>query len=279
MSSLRDKLLARTPQDLSPIDQAEVQVEIRPLIEAMNHHTQRIEKMIESRQRFIADASHQLRTPLSEMRTQVEYTLRQDDPKATRETLGDVRLWIDNQTRLISQLLMTERADPDVLQQHPTTALDLAALARDVALEFVSTARRKTIDLSFEGPHEAVSIQGNALLLHEMVANLIDNAIRYTPPYGSITVRVLLTGAASGGHAVLEVADNGPGIAPAEQARVFERFYRGANAGANTFGSGLGLSIVRDICASHQAAITLGSPSGGGSGLCARVAFGAPQVS
>ncbi|MFC5522203.1 sensor histidine kinase [Polaromonas jejuensis] len=266
LMELRDSLVKRSSFDLSPIDQTRVQNEIRPLIEALNQHTSRIEKLIESRQRFIADASHQLRTPLSEMRTQVEYTLRQGRPELSHETLATVRRWLDSQTRLIGQLLLMARSDPEAMQNHHSGVANLMALARDTALEHVPAARRKAIDLSFEGPEHEVPVMGNELLLHELMANLIDNAIRYTPAHGAITVRVM-----QGEWAVLEVEDNGPGIALSEREKVFERFYRGPNKDAQ--GSGLGLSIVRDICVSHDAQIALDSPAGGGPGLLVRVQF------
>lgn len=270
LMALRHNLLQRSSWDLSPIDPSPVQTEIRPLIEALNQHTARIEKLIRGRQRFIVDASHQLRTPLSELRTQVEYTLRQNRPDLSHATLAFVQDWIDGQTRLIGQLLLMARSEPEAMQSQPSGETDLAELTREAALEYIPAARRKTIDLSFEGPEQGTLITGNALLLHELVVNLLDNAIRYTPRQGAITVRVL-----QNAHIILEVEDNGPGIAPAEQEKVFKRFYRGPQR--DTQGSGLGLSIVRDICASHGARIELHSPTAGGHGLCVRVIFGSTQ--
>jgi two-component system sensor histidine kinase TctE len=266
LKALRDNLLKRSSWDLSPIDPSSVQTEIRPLIEALNEHTARIDTLIQTRQRFIADASHQLRTPLSELRTQVEYTLRQNQLTLSHQTLTTLQPWIDGQTRLIAQLLMLARSEPEAMQSQPAAQVDLAALARDAALESVPAARRKTIDLSFEGPDQGVLIGGNALLLHELLANLLDNAIRYTPDGGAITVRVMLDD-----NAILEVEDNGPGIAPGERDKVFERFYRGAQRDA--YGSGLGLAIVRDICASHGANISLHSAAHSSHGLCVRIEF------
>ena len=267
LMTLRNSLLKRSPQDLSPIDPSAVQTEIRPLIAALNQHTARIEQLIHERQRFIADASHQLRTPLAELRTQVEYTLRQNQPTLSHNTLAVVQDWIDGQTRLIGQMLMLARSEPAAMQMQISGEADLVDLAREAALASIPAARRKTIDLSFDGLEHAILINGNALLLHELVANLLDNAIRYTPAQGSITVRVMR----SGESGILEVQDNGPGIAPAEQEKVFERFYRIPQR--DTQGSGLGLSIVRDICLSHSAVIALHSPAADGHGLCVRVSF------
>ncbi|WP_177218968.1 sensor histidine kinase [Polaromonas sp. OV174] len=267
LMALRDNLLKRSPWDLSPLDPSPVQTEIQPLIAALNQHTARIEKLIEGRQRFIADASHQLRTPLSELRTQVEYTLRQNRAELSHETLRTLQGWIDGQTRLIGQLLMLARSEPEAMQGQPGAKADLAELAREAALEYIAAARRKTIDLSFDGPEQGVFMTGNTLLLHELVANLLDNAIRYTPAHGAITVRAMQDGTS----AVLEVEDNGPGIAPAEREKVFERFYRAGQR--DTQGSGLGLSIVRDICASHGARIALLDPLEGDQGLRVQICF------
>ena len=272
LMTLRNSLLKRSPGDLSPIDPSPVQTEIQPLIAALNQHTARIEQLIQDRQRFIADASHQLRTPLSELRTQVEYTLRQKQSDLSHDTLTVVRDWIDGQTRLIGQMLLLARSEPAAMQIQFSGEADLVELAREAALACIPAARRKIIDLSFDGPEHAILINGNALLLHELVANLLDNAIRYTPAQGSITVRVMRRGESS----ILEVQDNGPGIAPFEQERVFERFYRGPQV--DTQGSGLGLSIVRDICLSHGALIEMHSPAADGHGLCVRVSFKAGPV-
>ncbi len=269
LMALREDLLKRSSRDLSPIDPGSVQTEIRPLIEALNQHTARIETMIETRQRFIADASHQLRTPLSELRTQVDYTLRQNQPALSHQALAGVQGWIDGQARLIAQMLLMARAEPGAMHGQGDDAgdlADLATLARDTALEHIPAARRKAIDLSFEGPEDGVWVAGSALLLRELVANLLDNAIRYTPAQGAITVRVMQADGAR-----LEVEDNGPGIAASEREKVFQRFYRGPRE--DSLGSGLGLPIVRAIGALYDARISLGNPAHGGHGLCVRVAF------
>ena len=269
LMALREDLLKRSSRDLSPIDPGSVQTEIRPLIEALNDHTARIEAMIETRQRFIADASHQLRTPLSELRTQVDYTLRQNQAALSHQALVGVQGWIDGQARLIAQMLLMARAEPGALHSRGDEAsdlADLATLARDTALEHIPAARRKAIDLSFEGPESGVQVAGNALLLRELVANLLDNAIRYTQANGAITVRVIQ---ADGAH--LEVEDNGPGIAVADREKVFQRFYRGTLDHGP--GSGLGLPIVQAISALHDARSVLGHPTHGGPGLCVQVSF------
>lgn len=265
LDRLRVSLTARPQSDLSPIDPVGVQSEVRPLIDALNQHTARIDRLLTNQQRFITDASHQMRTPLAEMRTQIEYSLRQQRPDLSRQTLIDVHADIDRLTRLIGQMLLLARANPDARRDQANALVDLSELARATALEFVPAARKKALDLSFETSAAAVTVSGNALLLHELIANLIDNAILYGKDGGTVTVRVGLEP-----MAVLEVEDNGPGIPLEQRDKVFARFYRAP--GAAVAGSGLGLSIVRDICTAHRAHIELDTPKDG-SGLCARVRF------
>lgn len=269
LSRLRDSIVARDPSDLAPIDASSVQKEVRPLIGALNQHTARIQRLLASRQQLIADASHQMRTPLSEMRTQIEYSLRQDRDDLLRETLVDVHSDIDRLARLISQLLLQARTDPEVLQNQRNEVVDLSQLVRATALDYVPAARKRSIDLSFDESAEAAVVMGHGLLLRELVANLIDNAILHGRAHGTVTVRV-----AHGPPAVLEVEDDGPGIALDEREMVFERFYRGTTAAQA--GSGLGLSIVRDISAAHHARIELGT-SAAGSGLHVRIVFPAME--
>src|SRR5450755_2936265 len=179
LDRLRRSIVARSPSDLKPIDPASVQAEVRPVIEALNHHTSRIERLLASRQRLIADASHQMRTPLAEMRTQIEYTLRQEGPENLRQTLADIHADIDRLTRLIGQLLLQARSDPDAAQEQRMAPVDLGELARGTALDFVAATRKKGIDLSFQESAGSRRVLGDALLLRELIANLIDNAIAY----------------------------------------------------------------------------------------------------
>jgi two-component system sensor histidine kinase TctE len=261
---LRDSLLARAAADRSPIDTSGVQTEVRPLIEALNHHNTQLDQLIATRQRFIADASHQMRTPLAEMRTQIDVSLRQGGPELAQQTLADLRHGIDALARTIGQMLLLARTEPEALDAAARQPVVLATLARDTALEWVAAARKKAIDLSVDSTFaDEATVQGHALLLHELLANLLDNAIRYSPPRAEIVVRVRALP-----QPMLEVEDNGPGIAADERERVFERFYRGRQVSAP--GSGLGLAIVREIAASHGARVELATPASG-HGLLVRV--------
>jgi two-component system sensor histidine kinase TctE len=267
LGRLRDSLRLRSPSDLSPIDCAGVQAEVRPLIDALNEHTARIGRLIASRQRFVVDASHQMRTPLSEIRAQIEYVLRQRRPELLRPTLEDVHSDIDRLSRLLAQLLLQARSEPDAYPDQRIATVDLAETARATALELAPAARARNIDLSFEASGRGVCV-GNELLLHELVANLVDNAISHGRADGVVAVRVRDTL----DEVVLEVEDDGPGIPEPERERVFDRFHRLAEATPG--GSGLGLSIVRDICTTHAAHIELATPRSG-RGLLVRVSFAA----
>jgi two-component system sensor histidine kinase TctE len=269
LERLRDNLVTRPATDLSPIEDEGVQTEVRPLIDALNQHTARIDRLIASQQRFVADASHQMRTPLAEMRTQIDVSLRDGRTHLAQATLIDLRQGIDGLTRTVNQMLALARSDPAVHDQRQRSVVNLKALVYAAAMDMVAAARRKSIDLGFDSSGVDVFVHGNELLLHELVANLIDNAIRYTDIGNRIAVRV------SGAPQVtLEVEDDGPGIADDERDRVFERFYRGRGNTAQEPGTGLGLAIVKDICDSHEASIALLTPTGG-KGLLVRVRWGA----
>ncbi|MGZ5156634.1 MAG: sensor histidine kinase [Caldimonas sp.] len=264
LKRLRDSLLARPPADLSPIDPSGVQREVRPLIDAINEHTSRIDRLLASRQRFVADASHQMKTPLTEMRTQIEYVLRQRQPDLLRQTLEEVHADIDRLSRLLAKLLLQARSEPGVYPDQGIGRVDLVEIARSCALDLAPAARSRMIDLSFEAPAGACLVDGNDLLLHELVSNLVENAISHGRVHGAVAVRVTIQGS----RVLLEIEDDGPGIPLSQRERVFERFYRGP--GAAPGGSGLGLSIVRDICTSHRATLELATPASG-RGLCVRV--------
>ena len=268
---LRDSIAQRASTDLTPVDESGVQSEVRPLIEALNQHTDRIDRMINARVSFIADAAHQIRTRLTILKTQVEYGMRLEDPAAQRDVLAGAREIIDETARFFNQLLVLAHAEAKAVPGHDAEPVDLAALAHSTAHEWVGEARRKHINLGFEGRENAVMVRGNALLLGELASNLLDNAIRYSHPGGSVTVRMK----EEGPWVVLEIEDNGPGIAQPERVKVFERFYRAP--GADGEGSGLGLAIAGEICRSHRADIGLATPEGG-DGLLVRVSFHAIEA-
>lgn len=266
LASLQRELAARSHRDLSPLPEQQVPEEVRPLIRAMNELLGRLNEALASRQRFVADAAHQLRTPVAGIKTQTELALRQTQPGDVQATLQQLHTATEQATRLVNQLLSLARAEPGAGRiQHPEP-LDLVALARDGTTEWVPRAIEKNIDLGFDSPLPGARIEGDPFMLREMLNNLIDNAVRYTQPGGQVTVRV--TREPPG--VVLSVEDNGPGIPETERARVFERFYRVLGTGAE--GCGLGLAIVREIALAHGGDVSLAG-SANDTGTRVRVVF------
>lgn len=262
---LRSTILARHEEDLTPIPQADIPYELSPLIEAINHHMGRLAAMLNARRRFLADAAHQIRTPLTVLGTQAEYGRRQSNPEDMRLTFSSLLTSIRGAQRMADQMLTLARAEPanGLIDAHAT--LNLADLAHEVAGELASLALKKSIDLAFEAPAPSVLISGNATMLREMISNLVDNALRYTPHRGQVVLHV----GTEGGWALLRVSDNGPGIPESEREKVFQRFYRVPGTG-DSAGSGLGLSIVREICWGHGGEVRL-VDGAGGNGLTAEV--------
>jgi two-component system sensor histidine kinase TctE len=213
---LRSEVAEREPDDLRPFDEQQVHPEIRPLVQALNQYTDRLRRLLESRRRFIADASHQLRTPLAALKTQTEVALRSGSPDDMREAVEAIHATTDETVRLTQQLLSLARAEPGGARR-ALVEVDLTALARQVCLERSAEAVRRGIDLGFEG--EPAAISGEPVMLHELLANLVDNALRYAPVGGTATVRVR-----AGDAPRIEVEDSGPGIPPELRQRVFERF-------------------------------------------------------
>jgi two-component system, OmpR family, sensor histidine kinase TctE len=248
LKRLRAEVRARGANDLTPIDTRSVPREVAPLIHAINVHTERQRQLSDSQVRFVANASHQLKTPLTLLRAQVDHALQQPDLERVRGVLGDLQAATLATQRLVGQLLGLARSEPGRVLQ--IEAFDLTALAREVAFEMVALARQRSIDLGFEG-EAAVQVSGERMLWRESIANLVHNALTYTPEGGKVTVGV----SCPDGMPRLHVIDSGPGIAPAERTRVFERFYRGD--GAHAPGSGLGLTIVKEVCDQHGVHVTL----------------------
>jgi two-component system sensor histidine kinase TctE len=267
LSTLRQEIENRSHRDLSALPEEQAPQEVRPLIHAMNGLLARLGSAIEAQQRFIADAAHQLRTPISGLKTQTELALRQTQPGEVQATLRQLQSATEQSARLINQLLSLARAEPGARREQAIERLDLARLARDTTTEWVPRALARKIDLGYDGGDSAAWVVGDAFLLGELLRNLLDNAIRYTQEGGQVTVRV--AGGPDG--VVLSVEDNGPGIPEQERERVFERFYRVLGTGVAE-GCGLGLAIVREIALSHRADIALAAGAGG-QGTLLRVTF------
>lgn len=262
---LRKTIETRAPADLSPIATRRVPEELEPLVEAFNELLERVRKSVDTQQRFVADAAHQLRTPLTGLKTQAQFALRETDPQALRHALLQIATGVDRASRLVNQLLTLARTEGGDVVRQAHEPFDLAVLAREVVEEWVMVALEKRIDLGYESEGPAM-ISGNPLLLRELIKNLIDNALRYTPPGGHVTCRILVNSVT----VLLEVEDDGVGISEEQAELVFERFYRVDDA--LTEGSGLGLAIVQEIAMQHESRASL-RPNPKGKGAVARVAF------
>ncbi len=269
---LSGMVAARSEDQLDPLDKAGLPAEMKPLVEAINQYVARLHRMMQARKRFFADAAHQLKTPLAIIQAQSELALREQDAARVREHLGLLHGTIRHASKGVQQLLSLSRLEPESGYAPALRPLRLDTLAQGVALDWVPVARGNQVDLGFEGVDEhggAVQIDGQPELLQELVGNLIDNAIRYAGAGSMVTVRVGWHRAANGveRQALLQVVDNGPGIAPAEREQVFRRFYRGESSRTRE-GSGLGLSIVREIARLHGADVWLEATPGGGLTVC-----------
>jgi two-component system sensor histidine kinase TctE len=266
LASLQRELATRSHRDLSPLPEQQAPEEVRPLIRAMNELLGRLSQALEAQQRFIADAAHQLRTPVAGIKTQMELVLRQSPAGEAQATLKQLQAATEQTTRLVNQLLSLARAEPGASRGQGGESIDLARLARDTTTEWVPRAIARNIDLGFDSPLAAAHVEGDSFMLREMLNNLLDNAVRYTHPGGQVTVRVTPRGRG----VALSVEDNGPGIPDTERERVFERFHRILGTGAE--GCGLGLAIVREIAISHGAEASLSSGAND-SGTLVRVDF------
>lgn len=267
IDNLGQAIRQRPEDDLTPISALGVPHEVKPLVEAINLHMERISAMLEARRRFITDAAHQLRTPLAVLNTQAEYALRQHSESDMRPAIEALHRSLGSAIRLANQLLSLSRAEPINGLMVARQAVDIAAVARDMVVELLPLAARKNIDLGIEGDGQPIVVDGHPVLLRELIANLVDNALRYTPESGVVTVAVDQAPDRAA-TARLRVIDNGPGIPAEFRAQVFLRFFR--LDGSDYTGSGLGLSIVREIVLGHGGDITL-SDAPGVSGLLVEV--------
>jgi two-component system sensor histidine kinase TctE len=259
LNELQQRIRRRESSDLSPIDEREAPEEVSPLVRAINDLLMRLDQSLAAQKHFLADAAHQLKTPLAGLRTQAELAQREidageNDPRAVKRSLQQIALSSQRAAHMVNQLLAMARAEDKEHASH-RQSVNLARLATETVRDFVPKAMEKRIDLGYEGPDsgQSLPVRGHALLLREMIRNLVDNALQYTPAGGTVTVRVMDD--PFGQVVVLQVEDSGPGIPAAEREQVFQPFYR--SLGTDVDGSGLGLAIVREIVQQHAAEITL----------------------
>lgn len=255
----------RSPSALDPLRLDGVPTEALPLVHSLNDLLARLAAALSAQRAFVADAAHELRTPLTALQLQVQLTERAGSPEERRTALAELRQGLIRASHVVQQLLTLARQEPSATPRPAPVTVALADLAARVAADHATLAAARDIDLGVASADAEARVAGDAAALATLAANLVDNAIRYTPGGG----RVDLTVGVEGGEAWLEVADSGPGIPEAERGRVFDRFYRRHDTPEP--GSGLGLAIVQAIADRHGARITLGdSPLGG---LSARVSF------
>jgi two-component system sensor histidine kinase TctE len=250
LNRLRADLNARDGDDLAPIAGADVPYELEPVVSAFNGLLAKVGEGAQARQDFLANVAHQLRTPLAGLQTQLEWLAARHAEPDTAQSLKLMLSATERMIRQTNQLLSLARAEPQHFEKTRLEPLALDALVADAVQSFVDQAALKAIDIGFD--LQPVTINGDRFLLRDLIDNLIDNAIRYTPPHGAVTVSVR--------PGLLTVEDNGPGIPPAKREQVFSRYVR---LDDQTHGSGLGLAIVRDIALVHGAKLTISDPPGG----------------
>ena len=260
LSQLEERIRQRKPDDLSPLDQSAVPSEVQPLVSSVNDLLSRLKQSIATQKRFLADAAHQLKTPLAGLRMQADMALRGDTSEADlKQSLKQVSRSSIRATHTVNQLLALARAEASG-QTVQKQSCDLALLTIDVVKECLPRALDKKMDLGYEGAEagsKTAFVMGNPTLLKEMIRNLVDNAINYTPSTaerpGVITARVLADVYSS--VLVLQIEDNGPGISEVERDLVLQPFYR--TLGTEADGSGLGLAIVAEVVLQHGATLSM----------------------
>ncbi|MEY5028669.1 MAG: hypothetical protein RLZ63_984 [Pseudomonadota bacterium] len=251
LQRLRTEVAQRDDNDLTPIDPHRVPKDVRPLVDAINLHMHRTQHVLAQRRQFLDDASHQLRTPLTTLATQVGFLSRETDPLQREAALQAIKHQVDDAIHQTNQMLTLARADAMELQQEP---LDLPALAERVTRRLWPLARQHGIDLGLESLDTVPTLAwGHPALLEEALANLLHNALQYTPAGGQVTVQA----GVQDGMARLGVLDNGPGMPAADRARVGQRFLRVPQSDARQGGSGLGMAIASAIAQRHGGRLLL----------------------
>ena len=251
LEAVRQAIARRTQRDLRPVTEVKAPIEIQPLVRAIDDLLVRLNEDIESQHRFIANAAHQLRTPLAGLKTQTELAMRADNWSELSNILKQVNNSAANVTRLVNQLLALAKLEPASAWFGPQSEIDINPVIKEATSDLVLSAVQKDIDLGFEGSDQPALVKGNPDSIRELVTNLIDNAIRYTQPGGKVTVKVAVNNSAFGvlkttdrqknfadpkNSVDLSVEDDGPGVPITEREKIFERFYR--LLGNNVSGSG-----------------------------------------
>ena len=264
---VRRQLAKRQADDLSPVSDAQLPDEVQPLVSELNLLFERVQHAFEAQQHFVADAAHELRSPLAALRLQLQGLQRAGDDAARAAAIERLSAGIERATRLVEQLLTLARQEASTAVNDP---VDLRATAQLALADVAPAAQARSMDVGLLDS-DAATVTGNAEALRMLARNLLDNAIKYSPPGGQVDLQVRR----EGDHAVLTVEDSGLGIAPEHRERAMQRFVRVTADGAP--GSGLGLAIVQAIAQGHGAAVALdSSPRLGGLRVAVRFAAAKP---
>jgi len=256
LHKLAKDISQRSPSDLSPIPDSDVFTEVRSLTDTINNLLEKLSAAINSQQRFIANAAHQLRTPLAGLKLQAERAQREEDILTMRPALSQIQSSADRVSHMITKLLVLARSNP-VESDHKKEKLELNNLVQEVCIEWIPKALDKGIEISFEASNQSCLVMADSILLTELLSNLLDNAIAYGNKHGAIFVKLSNNPVIS-----LTIEDDGPGIPDAEKDKVFERFYRISSSSGE--GCGLGLAIVKEIADLHQIKLMLLNSTYGG---------------
>lgn len=248
MRQLSEIMIRREPELLTPLPELLPWSETRLLIVAFNRYLARLRDLIARQERFSADASHQLKTPLAILKTQAAVALASPEPQAWRESLRAMSVTLDTTSQLTERLLQLAAVKGREQGERNFTPVNLLEVVQQSCFSRLAQARSKAIDLGYEGLQAPVSVMGDAVLLGELCANLLDNALKYTPRGGTVTVSLRR----DGGVMVLDVEDSGPGIEDAQISQALQPFQRLDNAG-DVAGAGIGLALVNDIARLHRA--------------------------
>ena len=269
LGRVRADILGRAPHDLRPLEERTAPVEIAPAVEAFNRLLAQLRESSAMQQRFLANAAHQLRTPLAGMQMHLELLLQRDLAPEVRREIEGMHATALRAGHLANQLLVLAKAEAGTDRAGHAHAVNLLAIAEAAAHEWVPRAIARDIDLGFELQDSVVT--GDASLLSEALGNLIDNALRYTAPGGTVTVRC----GHEDGAPYLAVDDNGPGIPGWARERVFERFFR--IEGSPGEGAGLGLAIVKEVAERHEARVNIDASRGSGTRIVIAFPAGPPE--
>lgn len=265
LETLANAVNVRSARSLEPLPERGVPREVQPVVRSLNDLLARLSRALRAQRAFVADAAHELRSPLTALKLQLQLAGRAKTPEEREAALATTREGLERMARLVEQLLTLARTEETPAEPSPER-VDLGALAAEMVGRHAALAEAKGIDLGLAHRDRALAVHAEHAALETVLSNLIDNALRYTPAGGRVDVHARR----SGGEIVLEVVDTGPGIPPEERERVFDRFYR--RAGSDVPGSGLGLAIVRSLASRMGAQVELDTGAEG-RGITARVRF------